>query len=219
MSDSSNVEVTIVDYGLGNLYSVQKAFDHLGISSHITSNSNEILAAKRIVLPGVGAFPDGMKLLEEKGLVDLIKERAKSGVPILGICLGMQMLHEYGEEFQLTKGLGLIPGRVVRIHNNSGELKKIKIPNIGWSPLVLSEQGQSSKLLAGTSEKDSFYFVHSFMSQPTEKIDQLACANYSNINIVSIIGRGKIFGCQFHPEKSGEAGLRLLSNFAKMKLD
>jgi imidazole glycerol-phosphate synthase subunit HisH len=211
----STPEVTVIDYGVGNLLSVQRGLEHCGAKVILTTDPEKILAAKRVVLPGVGAFANAMQSLNRLGLVAAIREFALSKRPLLGICLGMQLLLEESEEFGVTTGLGLIPGRVIAVpvHTLSGTTQKI--PHIGWSSLQASNAvvGWQKTLLQDNRPSDAAYFVHSFMAVPTDPAHRIADCIYGGHKISATIGRGQITGCQFHPEKSGEIGLKVLRRF------
>ena len=188
--------IGIIDYGAGNLFSVKNALDYLGVENCVTGDKEEIERADELILPGVGAFPDAMDMLEKKGLVEVICREAQRK-PLLGICLGMQLLFEKSSEFGETKGLGLIPGQVVQIDS-----KGLKIPHMGWNDLkVLNPCVMTEEM-----EEDAYvYFVHSFRADTVygEKIPAL-------------VHRGMVYGAQFHPEKSGKTGLKMLENFARL---
>lgn len=211
------IEVAVIDYGVGNLLSVSRAFKHCGACVTITSDAAAILAAGRVVLPGVGAFADGMAALRAHGLDAVVRRVAGTGTPLLGICLGMQMLLDESEEFGVTPGLGLIPGRVVKIPATSTTGELHKIPHIGWNELVLPAQRDSWQggLLADVEPGEAVYFVHSFMAEPTSPEHRLADCRYGDIPITAAVKRDNVMGCQFHPEKSGEVGLRVLKNFLR----
>ena len=208
-------EVIIIDYDVGNLLSVQRGLEHCGAKVTLTADPEQILAAKRVVLPGVGAFGNAMQALERLGLVAVIRELARRQTPLLGICLGMQLLLEESEEFGNTAGLGLIPGRVIPVpaQTLSGETQKI--PHIGWSSLQPSVVPSSwhSTLLQDNNLGESAYFVHSYMASPSNPEHRIADCVYGGHLIPAVIGRDKITGCQFHPEKSGEVGLKILRRF------
>ena len=208
-------EVTLIDYGVGNLLSVRRGLEHCGAKVILTADPEQILAAKRVVLPGVGAFANAMQALERLGLVAVIHQLARDKTPLLGICLGMQLLLEESEEFGVTAGLGLIPGRVIAVpdHTLSGAAQKI--PHIGWSALRPSnaESGWQHTLLQDNSPGEAAYFVHSFMAVPTDPAHRRADCLYGGHKIAATIGRDQITGCQFHPEKSGAVGLKILSRF------
>lgn len=211
----SKNEVAVIDYGVGNILSVTRGLEHCGAKVRVTSSPEEILAASRVVLPGVGAFANGMAELRRNGLDDVVREVASKETPLLGICLGMQMLLDESEEFGTSQGLGLIPGKVIAIPSTTIDGYPQKIPHIGWNSLVLPEGRQDWKdtLLDKVNPDDAVYFVHSFMASPTVPEDRLADCNYGGISISASISRGNIFGCQFHPEKSGMIGLNVLERF------
>lgn len=215
MSDS-NV-VVVVDYGMGNLFSVRRALEVSGAANvSVTSDARDIAAAQRLVLPGVGAFQDGMRGLEERGLIDAVVDYAKSGRPLLGICLGMQMLASESEEFGTYRGLDLVPGRVVTIpHMLEGRTIR-KLPFIGWAELSPEpENGFGGTCLKTVGLKDSVYLVHSFYFQPEEHSNLLAAYEYDGVQVTAAIRKENITGVQFHPEKSGRVGLRILESFLK----
>lgn len=209
------IEVTVIDYGLGNLLSVSRALEHCGARVTITSDATAILTSARVVLPGVGAFAGGMAALQAEGLDAVVRQVAATGTPLLGICLGMQLLFDESEEFGATAGLGLIPGRVVNIPETTTTGEPHKIPHIGWNELVLPAQRDSwqSSLLADVKPGEAVYFVHSFMSAPASPEFRLADCSYGGIPISAAVTRDNVMGCQFHPEKSGEVGLKILRRF------
>lgn len=207
-------QVTVVDYGIGNLYSVRRAFEHSGAEVTLSSDPAAIAAAPRLVLPGVGAFADGMAGLRELGLVEPLRAYAASGRPLLGICLGMQMLASASEEFGEHEGLGLIPGRVVPVAATTTGGQAHKIPHIGWSAIAPAPGADwRGTPLAGTPAGTAVYLVHSFHVVPDDPAHALADCDYGGHRVTAAIGRGVIFGCQFHPEKSGPQGLRMLAAF------
>lgn len=211
----SSPEVTIIDYGVGNLLSVQRGFEHCGATVTLTADPEQIFSAKRVVLPGVGAFQNAMMALRALNLVEVIKEVGYRGTPLLGICLGMQLLLDESDEFGVTAGLGLIPGRVIAvpIQTLSGDAQKV--PHIGWNALHPSREliDWTSTLLQDNRMGDASYFVHSFMAVPSDPEHRIAYCLYGGHEIAAVIGRYQITGCQFHPEKSGEVGLKLLRRF------
>ena len=192
----------IIDYGAGNLFSVKNALDHIGCDSVVTKDAAELEKADRIILPGVGAFPDAMKALGETGLIPVIKEQAKKK-PLLGICLGMQMLFDKSCEFGETDGLGLIPG-TVELMTPPGLL----IPQIGWNRLIYNER---CAILDGLGDEPYVYFVHSYAAVCGSEY-VAAYTDYGG-NVPACVFSGNVYGCQFHPEKSGETGLSILRNF------
>ncbi len=203
--------IAVIDYGMGNLESVSKALKHLGFDVTVTSKVEEIKSADGVVLPGVGAFPDCMANLERLGLVGVVKDAALNK-PFLGICLGLQLLFEESEEFGIHKGLSVFKGRVVRFKENmnvNGE--KLKIPHMGWNSVNIRKE---TPLLKGIPDGSFFYFVHSYYVE-TEK-ELIATDTFYGINFVSSVAKGKLFACQFHPEKSQKLGLKLLENFGNV---
>ena len=211
------VDVTVIDYGVGNLLSVQRGFEHCGARVTVTSDPQVILGADRLVLPGVGAFRDAMQELDVRGLPAVIRTYAASGKPLLGICLGMQMLLDESEEFGITQGLGLIPGRVVPVPAQTTDGDAQKIPHIGWSALYPAHDSWSGTPLDEIQAGSAVYFVHSFMAQTRNATHRLADCVYGGHRIPAVIGSGNVFGCQFHPEKSGEVGLGILRAFCACK--
>jgi glutamine amidotransferase len=196
--------VAILDYGMGNLRSVEKALERVGAEAVLTSDEATAAAADGVILPGVGAFPKAMKRIRELGLDELISGRLDAGTPVLGICLGMQLIFSSSTELGGAEGLGLLPGEVRELR--AGDLK---VPKIGWSPVLWE---RPSRLCEGIEDGTPFYFVHSFAPHPREE-DVLGTAEYGE-RFACAIERGSLYGVQFHPEKSSGAGLRLLSNFA-----
>jgi glutamine amidotransferase len=204
--------VTVVDYGMGNLYSVSRAFEHVGASVMLTEEPSAVVSARRLVLPGVGAFRRGMDELERRGLVEALRDYASANRPLLGICLGMQMLFEESEEFGRHAGLALIPGRVsaIPVRRHDGGVRKI--PHIGWNGLLRVADWTGS-VLDGVPEGSEAYFVHSYTGLPAVESHRVAEADYDGFPITAVVRKGNIHGCQFHPEKSGPVGLRILRNF------
>jgi glutamine amidotransferase len=196
--------ICILDYGMGNLRSVEKALEHVGATATISSDHEAVRAADGVILPGVGAFPKAMERVRELGLDELIAERRDAGMPILGICLGLQLLFDATTELGGATGIGLLSGRVAEL-----EADTLKVPHIGWSPVRWEKE---SRLVEGIESETPFYFVHSFAPSPTED-DLLGSAAYG-ARFACAAERDNVFGVQFHPEKSSAAGLRLLSNFA-----
>jgi len=199
-----SVRIAILDYGMGNLRSVEKALEHVGVTATITNDAGEVRAADGVILPGVGAFPRAMERVRELGLDELIAERRGEGVPILGICLGLQLLFESSTELGGAGGLGLLDGPVAEL-----EAEGLKIPHIGWESVRWE---QESRLTEGIPSETPFYFVHSFAPRPSSE-ELLGTAVYG-ARFACAAERDNVFGVQFHPEKSSSAGLRLLSNFA-----
>jgi glutamine amidotransferase len=210
----STPRVTVVDYGIGNLYSVQRALEKCGAEVSLARTAHEIAGAGRLVLPGVGAFADGMHGLHERDLVAPIVSHAVAGKPLLGICLGMQMMATSSDEFGHHEGLNLIPGHVRAIESIAIDGSHLKSPHIGWASIhPPTVGGWDGSILSDTPDATSVYLVHSFAMYPDEEVDILAECNYGGHRIAAAIRRGNVMGCQFHPEKSGPAGLRILANF------
>ena len=202
--------IAIVDYGVGNLFSLVSSFAYIGADAKLTSDVDEIRAADRIILPGVGAFEDAAKKLADSGLDKVVIEEANSGKPLLGICLGMQMLFERSFEYGEHRGLGLIKGSVKPMRDILPE--ELKIPQIGWNALKF--EGEQSKLFKYIKEGDFVYFVHSYYADQCDEY-VTATAEYG-IELTASVGRENVLGCQFHPEKSGAVGLAILKAFAQM---
>jgi glutamine amidotransferase len=196
--------IAVVNYGMGNLRSVEKALERVGAAVEVTSDHERIRAADRVVLPGVGAFPKAMKRIREEGLDEVIAERVAGGVPLLGICLGMQLLFDSSTELGGADGLGLVPGAVDRLP--SGDLK---LPQIGWNEVTWRN---GSPLREGLPDRTAMYHVHTYAPRPAREQDVLGTATYGG-EFVSAIQRPPVYGVQFHPEKSGPQGLALLAAF------
>ena len=197
--------IAIVDYGAGNLMSVHNSLDFLGYDNKIAKEPEDLDRAAGVILPGVGAFPDAMQALSGSGLLEAVQEAAHKK-PFLGICLGMQMLFERSEEVRPCQGLSLLPGCIRRIET------PYKLPQIGWNSLHIVHP---NALTQGLNEGDAVYFVHSFAACPADLAD-LACVTDYGVEVPAMVARGNVFGCQFHPEKSGEVGLKILKNFAAL---
>lgn len=199
-----STRIAILDYGMGNLRSVEKALEHVGVTAKISNEADEVRAADGVILPGVGAFPRAMERIRDLRLDELIGERREAGVPILGICLGLQLLFDSTTELGGAEGLGLLEGPVDGL-----DAPGLKVPHIGWSPVRWERE---SRLADGIDSETPFYFVHSFAPEPSED-ELLGSAEYGT-RFACAAERDNVFGVQFHPEKSSSAGLRLLSNFA-----
>lgn len=198
------MRIAIIDYGVGNLRSVEKAFAAMGCAAVISGDEGVLRKAERLVLPGVGAFGACTRALEERGFDRLVKERARQGTPLLGVCVGMQLLFDESEEFGSTRGLGLLRGSVRRF---SGELV---VPHVGWNRI---HQKRRHQLFAGIEEGAFCYFVHSFYCEPLDQQVVVGETEYG-VRYASVVAEGNVCGVQFHPEKSQEVGLRMLRNFA-----
>lgn len=210
----SRSTVTVIDYGIGNLYSVRRALESCDAVVKFASDAEGVRDADYLVLPGVGAFSNGMQGLHERGLVEPLRQYAADGRPMLGICLGMQMLATISEEFGNSSGLELIPGRVVAIPAMAVDGTQHKIPHIGWAGLEPAPDADwGNTPLADTAPGTAVYLLHSFHVVPDDPAQRLADCRYGGHRVTAAIRSGRVFGCQFHPEKSGEAGLRILSRF------
>jgi glutamine amidotransferase len=199
--------VAVVDYGMGNRRSVEKALEHVGARAVVTSDPGAIEAADGVIVPGVGAFPEAMRKLAERDLAGPVKAVAATGKPLLGICLGMQLLFDSSDEHEGAEGLGLLGGRVTAL-----DTRGAKLPHIGWN---LVSQRRVARLTAGLGEASAFYHVHSFVCRPSDPGDIVGYGRYGEA-FVSIVERGNLFGVQFHPEKSSADGLALLGNFVSV---
>lgn len=201
--------IGIIDYDAGNLRSVEKALQYLGKETIVTRDSEQIRKADKVILPGVGAFGDAMKKLQEYHLDTLIREIADSGKPLLGICLGLQLLFEESEESQGVKGLGILEGKIKRIPEEKG----LKVPHIGWNSLNLEHNG---RLFRNIPENSYVYFVHSYYLEAKDPEIVKASTEYG-VHIHASVEKNNLFACQFHPEKSSETGLQILQNFAELE--
>jgi glutamine amidotransferase len=200
--------IAIIDYGMGNLRSVQKGFERVGATATVTRDAQEIGRADGVVLPGVGAFGACMDNLREYGLVDVVRRAVEGGTPFLGICLGMQLLFEESEEFGPVQGLGLLPGRVVRFAQRDDP--DFRIPHMGWNQI---RARQDVPVLRGIDDGSAVYFVHSYYVEPKDPAVIATTTDYGG-EFVSAVARDNVFACQFHPEKSQRVGLTMLRNFA-----
>jgi len=201
----SGPAIAVVDYGMGNRRSVEKALEHVGARAQITREHDDLRAADGLVVPGVGAFPQAMRNLAALGLDAVLAERTRAGVPVLGICLGMQLLFETSTEIEGATGLGLLPGTVSEL-----EAPGLKVPHIGWN-LVTFER--PSPLTAGLPEQAAFYHVHTYAARPADAADVVGTSEYGE-RFASVVARGDVYGVQFHPEKSSHHGLALLKRFS-----
>jgi len=199
--------IAIIDYGMGNLRSVQKGFEKVGFTARVTDDPADVRKADKVVLPGVGAFKDAMDNLRAAGMIEVIDETVKAGKPFLGICLGLQLMFETSEEFGLHEGLKIFPGRVRLLPPG------LKVPHMGWNQI---ESQKEDPILRGIPNGTSFYFVHSYYVDPTDPAVTTTLTEYG-IKFTSIASSGNVFGIQFHPEKSSTLGLRILKNFGELK--
>ena len=203
--------IAIIDYGMGNLRSVQKGFERVGHEAVVTSDAKMILSASKVVLPGVGAFPDCMRNLREYGLIEAVQQSIRSGKPFLGICLGLQLLFTESEEFGISKGLDIIKGRVIRF--KGPEFSGLKIPHMGWNSIAIKRQAPALKDVPDNSH---VYFVHSFHVVPEDK-GVIATTTPYGFEFVSSVWKDNVFAVQFHPEKSQTLGLSILKRFGEQK--
>lgn len=201
--------VAIIDYGAGNLMSVKKALDYIGAENEITMDKDKILSASHIILPGVGSFGDAMKSMESRSLVETVKSAALSGKPFLGICLGLQLLFGKSEESKGVNGLSLLNGEIVSIPKDMG----LKVPHMGWNSVSIKQNGGIFKDIP---DESYFYFVHSYYLKHADEADVAGITEYG-VQIQCAVQRGNLCATQFHPEKSGEAGLKLLKNFLALE--
>lgn len=212
------IPVTIIDYGIGNLLSVRQAFEYCGADVVTTDSADVIRKAQGLILPGVGAFENGMNGLRERQLIQPIRDFVSTGRALLGICLGMQMLLDSSEEFGDHAGLGFIPGKVTAIPKTKINGEPHKVPHIGWNALLPTEKGGAwdGTLLDGVEPRSCMYFVHSYTAHPAHPEHRLADCDYNGRLISAVVRNGNIYGCQFHPEKSGETGLQIIKNFIRL---
>jgi len=206
-----DVQIAVVDYGMGNRRSVEKALAHVGVNASISRDRDELRAADGLVVPGVGAFPRAMRNLHELGLDELLRDRVAAGTPVLGICLGLQLAFEHSSELGGADGLGLIEGEVHGLRVGS-----LKLPHIGWNEVTFTKP--DSPLVAGLPLQCAFYHVHTLAAEPAREEDVLGVAEYG-APFVTGVQKGSFYGVQFHAEKSSAAGLRLLANFAQICID
>lgn len=195
--------ISIVDYGMGNLRSVQKALEFIGAEAEITDDNDKILNSRGIILPGVGAFPDAMDNIKKLGIDTVLNEAVNEGTPLMGICLGMQLLFDESEEVRNTKGLGFLRGKIKKFNVD------LKIPHMGWNNLIIDSD---CEILKDVKEGSYVYFVHSYYAQIQEE-EVLKAHSFYGINTPAVVSKGNVFGLQFHPEKSGEPGMQMLKNF------
>ncbi len=216
--------VAIVDYGMGNLFSVRQACSHVGLSATITSSPDDVTTADGVILPGVGGMPDAMRTLHRSGLVEALVAYAQSGKPLFGVCLGLQLLMAEGTEFERHKGLGIVNGSVIRFEHVSLNGRRVKVPHVGWNSVRkarASGAGGGRDPWAETpfcslSEGVQMYFVHSYYVIPLDEGVHVAETQYGNVAFCSALARANVFGCQFHPERSGSGGLRIYRDFANL---
>ena len=211
-----STKITLLDYGMCNMLNVARALEHAGADVHVTEAPKDAVAAERLVVPGVGAFSECMRAVNDLGHGDAIREFVKSGRPMLGICVGMQILFEASEEFGETPGLGILPGRVRLVPNTTTTGARQRVPHIGWNHLIEPQAGQTwdkTLLEPFGTVGPAVYFVHSFAAQPSNDDDRLADCDYGGHRISAMVKRDNLTATQFHPERSGTVGLRMLKEF------
>jgi imidazole glycerol-phosphate synthase subunit HisH len=219
MTSGKGSPVAIVDYGLGNLHNVQRACQAVGLAAKITSSPEEVRWAPAAILPGVGAFGDAIAALRSSGVAEALHELVEAGKPLFGICLGFQLLMSESFEFGHHRGLNFIPGSVVRFHNAGDAGRRWKVPHVGWNQVWKTNPdgstGSGSKTLLGAvADGEYMYFVHSFVVAPSEASAIASTTYYGDVEFCSSAGHGNVFGCQYHPERSGVEGLKLYARFA-----
>ncbi|MGB0959880.1 MAG: imidazole glycerol phosphate synthase subunit HisH [Halocynthiibacter sp.] len=207
---------TVVDYGSGNVFSVMHALRGLGIDAELTNDRERIVAAERVILPGVGAFGKAAELLKQQGIDEALHAFVETGRPMMGICVGMQLLMDEGHEFGVHKGLGLIQGTVDKIEERAESSEKLRIPVIGWHPLSPPHKGIFAANAEDGDSDHTYYFVHSFSVRPTDPDAVLATVHHAGLPVVAAVGKDNVMGVQFHPERSGSAGLKLLDRFMNL---
>ena len=208
-------KIIIIDYGVGNILSIKNAIFFHGYTPIVTNDHKKIENASHIILPGVGSFPSAMKKLRDLNLIEPILVARKNNSHILGICLGMQLLFTNSEEFELTKGLNLIRGNIIKLNKFNPNFNS-KLPNIGWRNCEVDDLNNNINILKKISSTDEFYFVHSYGLSNYEKDLNVSKSNYQNVKFPAVINYKNIYGCQFHPEKSGSQGLRIIKNFLEL---
>jgi imidazole glycerol-phosphate synthase subunit HisH len=212
--------IAVVDYGMGNLFSVKRACEHVGLRAEITHDADVVASADAVILPGVGAFGDAMHALDGMGMSDAIRQVAASGKRILGICLGLQLLMERSCEFGTFDGLGLIPGDVVPFERPHEGDRILKVPQVGWNRVWRASEGAwDDTLLSETPDGVHQYFVHSYYVRPSDERNVAARTRYGDVEFCSAAKSGNVFACQFHPERSGPQGIRMYERFAAMVRD
>lgn len=217
--EKSKLKIAIIDYGLGNLFSVKQACIHFGVNPVVTNDKNEVLKSDGVILPGVGAFGVAMENLRKLDLIEPIKQFAKEGKYFLGICLGMQLIFEESEEFGNHKGLGLVKGKVVKFPKVNDLQESLRIPNIGWNQIYrYSEENWNKSPLKTVKGNEFMYFVHSFYCCPEDKSITTSLANYERIEYVASVKQNNVSAFQFHPEKSGVEGIKIYDNWFDMIL-
>jgi glutamine amidotransferase len=208
------MKIVIIDYDVGNVRSMINAFKKVGVNPILSNNGEEILSADGVILPGVGAFAHGMENLNKYDLVNIIKKYTDTNKPFMGVCLGMQMLLDESEEFKKTKGLGLISGKVIKLPTQNKSYEKL--PHVSWNEVKEKKTKWNNTILNNIKQQSDVYFVHSFITDLDNEDEVLSTTQYSDYEFCSSIKKDNIYGCQFHPEKSGEIGLKIIENFVNI---
>lgn len=208
-------KITIIDYGMSNLLSIRRAFEHVGAEVLIATKPEEIATTGSLVLPGVGAFYDGMKELNNRGLAESVRTHAKTGKPLLGVCLGMQMLLSKGFEIQETEGLDIIPGEILPLPEYNADGNPNEVPHVCWNQVAAQDNG-TTYLKNSVPDNSYMYFVHSYYAKPAQEQHIAGTTPFNGFSFASVVNRENVWGMQFHPEKSGEMGLKLLSSFLSL---
>lgn len=205
-------KLVVIDYGIGNVRSIQNAFRNIGVATELTRDIDTIAEADGVLLPGVGAFEYGMLNLKIYNLIEALQKHVEANKPLLGICLGMQMLFESSEEYGDNPGLGFIKGSIIKF-----PVEGVKLPHVGWNEIKEPSSGRwNNSVLSATDQASDVYFVHSFVAKPKDKEDVLAESVYGDCTFCAAVSKGKVFGAQFHPEKSGEKGMEILRQFVNL---
>ena len=215
------VSVAIVDYGMGNLFSVSRACAAAGMDAEITSDKRRVLAADAVIIPGVGAFGDAMSTLERLDLVSVLRDLARGGTPLIGICLGLQLLMSESEEFGSHRGLDIVSGSVRRLHSSRSGTQNLKVPQVGWNTISSPSTrpvGWNGTVLENIPDREFMYFVHSYYVQPESRDSIVAVTRYGDLEFCSAIQRNNLFACQFHPERSGPIGMHVYENIREFIL-
>lgn len=219
MSDTHKIKVALLDYGLGNILCIKRAFEYCGANVTVLSKPSLLENFTHVVLPGVGAFHAGMHNLKSLGYIDFIDDVVKSGLPLMGICLGMQLLFESGMEMGYLNGLGVFQGQVIQIPEHNKTNERITLPHIGWNKLIIRQNNSSyPNILNELHENEYVYFDHSYYANIYDNCSLIAETEHETILMPAIVQKGKIIGCQFHPEKSSAAGLQIIKNFCNFPI-
>jgi len=207
------MKIGILDYGAGNLKNVCRAIEHLGYDYQLITSPQDVMNAEKLIIPGVGAFKVAMEQLAALELIEPIRQLAEKSIPIMGICLGMQLLFETSSEFGSTNGLGILTGTINPIPDVNSSGDRVKVPHVGWNELIVNNL--KSSIINDLSKNEAVYFVHSYRVEDFDKADIVAHCTYNDLKIPAIVQRKNVLGCQFHPEKSGTVGLKIFKNFLK----